>query len=602
MTVEIIVVLSIVTLGFILFVTEALPIDVTAFTILGILLIAGLISPNDAIAGFSNPAVITIALLFVLSNAIQKTHVLEYLVVKINQLFNRSMGLGLTVYLLSIAVASAVVNNTAVVAIFIPITMRIAQSYRVSPSKVLIPLSYAAILGGTLTLVGTSTNLLVNSIFVKGDNQIPLGMFEFARYGAIQLVIGLAYILLLGNKLLPSRTVTSSLTKSFHMGGFLTEVKVLPDSPLVGKTCMQRGLNKNYDVTVLDILRGDKTITTNIRDTKLQAGDILFIRGALDNFLRLKEVEKVAMLTDQKLTHSELLRENNVLVECLLTDKSDLVGKSLKEVNFRRRFGCFVLAIRREGEIFRRKIAHVLLAAYDTLLVYGPREKIRALASTGDFIVMEEIDVTLRKQRFWWLSIVVILSIIALAAIGYITILKGTIIGVAILLVFGLITPNESYYAIRWQVIVLIAALIPLGQVIQTSGTADWVGTNLYNLMTRFPESIQPNIMLAVLYLITLIMTEVSSNAATAIIMTPIALTMAAKMGLDPRPFIFAICFAASSSFITPVGYQTNLMVYGPGGYKFTDYMRVGLPLSIALWITASFLIPLLWPFSPGAY
>jgi di/tricarboxylate transporter len=602
MTVEIALVLGIIALAFVLFVTEALPVDVTAITVLGILLLMGMVTPHQAISGFSNPAVVTIALLFVLSQALQKTRILEYLIVKINWVFERSFVLGLGVYLLCIALASALINNTAIVAIFIPLTIRLAQTYRISPSKLLIPLSYAAILGGTLTLVGTSTNLLVNSIYTEQVSAVPLGMFEFARYGIIELTIGLVFVLLVGQRLLPSRTVTSSLTRSFHMGGFLTEVKILPDSPLIGKTCMERGINQNYDITVLDILRGDQVITTNIRNTVLKAGDVLFIRGALENFLRLKEVEKVAMLTDQKLTQEELQRENNVLVECLLTDKSDLIGKSLKDVNFRRRFGSFVLAIRREGAILRRKIAHVVLAAYDTLLVYGPREKIHAMAASPDFIVMSELDVTLRKQRFWWMSILVILAVVLLAALRIVPVLKGALIGVAVLLVLRLITPHESYQAIRWQVIILIAALIPLGHALQESGTARWVGDLLFRLSAFFPEAIQPMVMLSILYLLTVIMTEISSNAVTAIIMTPIALALALHMGLEPRPFIFAVCFAASASFITPIGYQTNLMVYGPGGYKFIDYVRVGFPLALILWVAATFLIPVLWPFQPISY
>ncbi len=598
MTIEIGFILFVIGLAFILFVTEALPIDVTALTVLGILLVSGLLSPADSIKGFSNPAVITIAALFILSHSLQKTGLLEYLVLHLNKLARRSKTLGLTLYLVSIAIASAVVNNTAIVAIFMPVTIRLAHKYRISPSKVLIPLSYAAVLGGTLTLVGTSTNLLVNSILLQSTDYPPLGMFEFARFGGIKLAIGLVYIIVFAYRMLPSRTVTSSLTKSYHMGGYLTEVKITKDSPLVGKTCLERGINQNYDVIVLDILRGDKLISTNIRDTVLKEGDVLFVRGSLDDFLRMKEIEKITMLTDEKLTHEELRNENNILVECLLTEKSGLPGKSLKDTGFRQKFGCFVLAIRREGTILRRKISHVILNVFDTLLVYGTRDKINELAASGDFIVLEEIDATLKKHRFWWLSAVVIVLAVMLAALGWVPILKGTLVGVVILLIFRVLRPNEAYQSIHWQVIVLIAALIPLGYVIQSTGTADWIGGGLSRLIGIFPDQYQPIVLLSFIYLLTMILTEVSSNAATAIIMTPIALVMASQMGLNPRPFIFAICYAASASLVTPVGYQTNLMVYGPGGYKFTDYIKVGLPLAVALWIAAIIFIPIFWPFS----
>ena len=599
MTPEIAIVLGVITLMFILFVMELFPLDVTALSILAVVLVLGYISPEEAISGFANPAVITIALLFVLSHALQKSGILEYMVIRLNKLTERSRFLGLFVFLISVALASAFVNNTAIVAIFIPLTIRLAQKYNLSPSKLLMPLSYIAIIGGTLTLVGTSTNLLVNSIYVNSiSSSPPLGMFEFAKFGLVMLVIGMAYLLIAVPFLIPSRTVTSSLTKSYHMGGYLTELKVSADSPLVGRTCKERAVNKNYDITVLDILRNGKLISKNIRDTFIHPEDILFVRGSLENFLRMKEVEKVTMLTDEKLTQDELIHDDNTLVECLITNKTDLVGKSLMEINFRRRFGSFILAIRREGEILRKKIAHVVLQSFDTLLIYGPIEKIKELSDSGDFIVLGEIEATLQKHKYWWVSVAVIFCAVILAALGIVPILKGALIGAIFLLVIKVITANEAYQSINWQVIVLIAALIPLGIVIQKSGTAFWIATVLNDIANAFDTLVRPTVMLSLVYLVTIILTEMTSNAATAIIMTPIAISAAQQMGLDPRTFVFAVCFAASASFITPIGYQTNLMVYGPGGYKFTDYVRVGLPLAIVLWCIATWLIPILWPFA----
>ena len=600
MSIDIIIVLFIILLAFTLFVSEALPIDVVALTVLSMLLITGQLTPGESISGFSNPAVITIAILFVLSHALQKTGVLEYLVIKINQLVSRSLVIGLAVYLVCIALASALVNNTAIVAIFMPVTIRMAEKYHISPSKVLMPLSYAAILGGTLTLIGTSTNLLVNSIFINSGPYTPLGMFEFSRYGIFLLVVGLTYVVLVAYRILPSRTVTSSLTKSYHMGGYLTELKIGDDSPLVGGTTLDRQISQNYDVTILGIQRNKKLLSTNLRETPLEAGDILLVRGSVENFFSMKEIEKVYMLTDEKLNQEELTKEENLLVECLVTNQSDLVGQSLKAANFRRRFGSFVLAIRREGDILRKKIAHVILRAFDTLLVYGSREKIREMRDSGGFILLTEVERSLRKHRFWWLSILVIIGIVFFAALSLVPILKGAIIGLAILLVARVISPLEAYNSINWQIIVLIGCLIPLGIAIQSSGTAKMIGNTMVNLLRFVPDNQQATFLLAMVYLVAMILTEVSSNAATAIIMTPITLAASANLGLDPRPFIFAICYAASASFITPIGYQTNLMVYGPGGYKFSDYIRVGLPLSITLWVMAVILIPILWPFTPA--
>ena len=596
MTPSIAIVLAILGSGIVLFITELFSIDVTAMLLLTVLLLLGYLTPSEALSGFSNPAVITIALLFILSHALQKTGLLEYVVVRINRLTSQSKSLGNIVYLLTIGFASAFVNNTAIVALFIPVTIRMAKKLKTSPSKLLIPLSYAAILGGTLTLVGTSTNLLVNSIYSNSGATKPLGMFEFTKYGLILLGIGLTYIMIIAPKILPSRSITSSLTRSYRLGGYLTEMKLSDKSPLIGNTCLDRGINYNYDVMVLSIYRDNKElISRNIRRKKLKAGDVLFVRGSLENFLRMKEVEKVTLLTDEKLTQEELEQENNILVECLLSDQSSLIGDTLLTSNFRRRFGAFILAIRRDGTIFRKKIAHIILNAFDTLLVYGPANKLKDLSKSSDFIVLGEVGTELRKQRFWWMSIVVILGAITFAALGIMPIVKSVMVGVIILLVLGVITPQESYQSINWKVIVLIAALIPVGTVIQSSGTANWIAGSINYVTQLTPSEWQPRVLLALIYLITIILTELSSNAAAAIIMTPIALAVSQQIGLEPRTFIFAVAFAASASFITPVGYQTNLMVYGPGGYKFIDYIKVGLPLAVIFWISAILILPLIW-------
>ena len=596
MTFEIVFVLALIVLAFILFVSEKFSLDVKALFILTILFTGAFLTVEEAISGFSNPAVITIALLFILSQGLQKTRILEYLIVRINKLVSQSKNLGLGVYLLTIAFASALMNNTAIVAVFMPVTIRLAHQYHMSPSKLLIPLSYAAIMGGTLTLVGTSTNLIVNAVYIENGGS-PLGMFEFAKYGWITLLVGLIYVLWIAPKILPSRTVTSSLTQSYHMAGYLTEMKISEDSPLVGSTCQERNVNQSYDVIVLDIQRDGRLIAYNVGRQTLRAGDILFVKGSLESFLRMKEVEKVTLLTDEKLTQSELEQDDNILVECMVTDQSDVIGKTLREANFRKRFGAFILAIRREGLIIRKKIAHVVLHTYDTLLIYGAKRQISELEKSGKFILLGEMQADLVKVRFWWISIVSIVLTVFLAAIGVLPILKGALISAVILMMFRVISPNEAYESIHWQVIVLIAALIPLGIVIQSSGTATYIANMIMQYVDTLSPSIQPYVLFALVYFVTMVMTEVSSNTATAIIMTPIVIAITADMQFDPRPFIFGVCFAASASFSTPVGYQTNLMVYGPGGYRFSDYMKTGIPLALTFWILAILIIPTIWPF-----
>ena len=586
----------IIVIALVLFITELFPIDVTALVVLGLLLIFGLVTPNESLSGFSNPAVITIGCLFIMSYALQKSHVLEYVIININKIIDKSQTLGMAVYLFCIGIASAVVNNTAIVAIFMPVTIRLADKYNISPSKVLIPLSYAAILGGTLTLVGTSTNLIVNSILVDSSG-ISLGMLEFAKFGIIKFVVGLIYIFTIGHRLLPSRVAKSSSITDYSLDGYLTEFKINEDSPLCGKTLLDRKINENYDVIVLDVLRGGEIIASNLRNLVLKQEDVLFVKGSFDNFQRLKEIENLSLLTDVKLTQEELEQEDHILAECLITDNSELIGQTLQEANFRRSFGSFVLAIRREGEVIRRKLAQFILKPFDTLLVYGPQDRINQLASREGFIVLGKVNASLDSHPLWWLSIFTILFAVVMAIFKIIPIVVGVILGVIALLLARVITPNEAYSSIHWQVIIVIAAFLPMGAAMRKTGLDEIISNSIGNIVNLFPVDLIPYFLLAIIYLITMVLTEIASNVATAIIMTPIALTLATQFGFDPRPFIFAVCYAASASFITPIGYQTNLMVFGPGGYRYSDYIKVGLPLGIILWIISVMVIPMIWPF-----
>ena len=581
-----------------LFVSELFPIDVTALLVLGLLLIFGLVTPAEGLSGFSNPAVITIACLFILSYSLQKSHILEYLIVKINTLIDKSKILGVISYLFFIGLASAVVNNTAIVAIFMPITIRLSEKYNISPSKVLIPLSYAAILGGTLTLVGTSTNLIVNSILIDSTNgNVSLGMIEFAKFGIIKFLVGLIYIFTIGYKLLPNRVNKSSSIDNYSLDGYLTEFKVTDKSPIVGKTLFDRKINQNYDVIVLDVIRDGKIINQNLRGLLLQVDDILFVKGSFENFQKMKEVESLNLLADEKLTQEELEQDDNIIAECLVTDNSSIIGKTLQDSNFRRRFGSFVLAIKRDGEIIRRKISHFILKPFDTLLVYGPKDKIIDLGEKEGFIVLGKVDATLDNNPLRWLSLITILLSVILAVVGLLKIEVGVLLSVIILFLTKVITPSEAYKSIHWQVIIVIAAFLPMGAAISTTGMDAIIGNFIESFIGLFPFEILPFVLLAVIYFLTMVLTEVASNAATAIIMTPITLALSSAFSYDPKPFIFAVCFAASASFITPVGYQTNLMVFGPGGYKYSDYIKVGLPLGIILWIVSVIMIPMIWPF-----
>ncbi len=579
-----------------LLVLEILPIDVLGIGLLLLLWLSGYVDGAEAVAGFSNKAVLTVAVMFVLSHALVKTGALEHFAKYFIQLEAKRKRLGQGLFLLSTSLFSGFINNVAAVAIFIPVAMQMATKFRISPSKLLIPLSYAAIYGGTITLIGTSTNLLVSSIGESHGIE-PLGMFEFLPLGIIFMIVGSAYNLFVLPRLLPARAPVSTLVGKYHMSRFLTEFQIDEDSPLIGSTCRKQQINERYNITVLTIIRDGNRITHDIGNTILQAGDIFLTKGGLEYFVKFHQQEKVLALTDVKLSEQELQAGDNVLVEGLVSEDSALTGKTLSDLEFRRKYRAFVLAIARRGATLKQKVAHVRLRFADTLLMLMPMEQISEMRNDPDLIILQHHEVNMRKKKIRWLAVIVIPIVMVLAATGVMDILAAALLGMFLLLVSQHISSREAYTAINWRVIVFIAAFIPFGTAMETSGAALLVGESISLFANLFPDYLIPFALLSTLYLITSLSTEIISNNAAAIVLTPIAIAAANSLGVDPRPLIFTICFAASASFMTPIGYKTNLMVYGPGKYRFTDYLRAGAPLNFIFWIIASVLIPVIWPF-----
>jgi len=579
-----------------LFALEIFPIDVTAMALLIVLLITGFLDLEEAISGFSNKAVLTVGAMFILSHALVRTGFVEVLADRLGHLGKQSW-IGILLFLLTTSIISGFINNTAAVAIFIPLAIQMSRVFQISPSKLLIPLSYAGIYGGMITLIGTSTNLLVSAM-VEDHQLAPLGMFEFARMGLIFLVLGTVYNVLVVPRILPSRAAVSSLTRKYHMSPYLTEVQVAEGSPLIGFTCFERQVNQKYDVMALAIIRGKTRFETDIRNIKLKVGDILLVRGTLKNFIQFREEEKVLLLSDIKMTQSELTRGESTIVEGLIPQGSELIGKSVKEIDFRNKFGAFVLAIRREGKTLREKIAHIVLHFADALLILVPRTGLNRLVTSPDLAIIHEHDIRIHKVRFWWLAIAIIPLIMIVAAMGIMDILQAALIGTVVLLLVRSITIQEAYRSINWSVIILIAAFVPIQIAMERSGTAALIGSSIANFGLSFPEELAPYAALSLCFLIAMGLTSLLSNNAAALVLVPISLAVAFELGVNARPFIFAVCFGASTSFMTPLGYQTNVMVYGPGQYRFSDFVKVGAPLNLIFWIFATLFIPLFWPFN----
>ena len=580
------------------FVMEILPIEVTAMGAIGILLLFDVLTWQETISGFSNPAVITIGAIFIMSRALVKTGFLEVFADFLAKKGGNRKWLTIFIFLLTVSIISGFINNTAAVAIFIPLGIDLCQRFRISPTKVLLPLSYAAIFGGTLTLIGTSTNLVVSSI-MEGMNMAPFSMFEFTKLGLIFLVLGTLYNMIISKWFMPSRSIISSLTRKYHMGSFLTEFKVGEDSPLIGNAYKDLDISQKYNLQVYKIIRDSENIRFNLQNIIIREGDIFLVHINVKDMLKFKDDMKVLLLTDVKMNVAELTGKNHVIVEGLVSQQSALIGKTLQEFDFRNRYGSFVLAVKRQRELLRDKIAHIRLKFSDTLLIMVPKERLEILRTSNNLIVLEELDIHLRYERYWWFSILVIPTVMLLAAFGVIPIVKAAILGAILLLVMRTLSIQDAYESISWSVIFLIASLVPMGIAIQKTNLDEVTGDLIIGIGTLIGggEGLDPVIILAVLYGVTFILSAFISNVAVAVMLTPIGIMLATILNVDPRPFLVAICFGASCSFMTPMGYQTNMMVFAPGQYRLKDFFQMGIPLTLVFWITAVYWIPRFWAF-----
>ena len=580
------------------FVMEILPIEVTAMGAIGILLLFDVLTWQETISGFSNPAVITIGAIFIMSRALVKTGFLEVFADFLAKKGGNHKWLTIFIFLLTVSIISGFINNTAAVAIFIPLGIDLCQRFRISPTKVLLPLSYAAIFGGTLTLIGTSTNLVVSSI-MEEMNMAPFSMFEFTKLGLIFLVLGTLYNMIISKWFMPSRSIISSLTRKYHMGSFLTEFKVGEDSPLIGNAYKDLDISQKYNLQVYKIIRDSENIRFNLQNIIIREGDIFLVHINVKDMLKFKDEMKVLLLTDVKMNVAELTGKNHVIVEGLVSQQSALIGKTLQEFDFRNRYGSFVLAVKRQRELLRDKIAHIRLKFSDTLLIMVPKERLEILRTSNNLIVLEELDIHLRYERYWWFSILVIPAVMLLAAFGVIPIVKAAILGAILLLVMRTLSIQDAYESISWSVIFLIASLVPMGIAIQKTNLDEVTGDLIIGIGTLIGggEGLDPVIILAVLYGVTFILSAFISNVAVAVMLTPIGIMLATILNVDPRPFLVAICFGASCSFMTPMGYQTNMMVFAPGQYRLKDFFQMGIPLTLVFWITAVYWIPRFWAF-----
>ena len=594
---EVLIVCAVLLITLVLFFTEIIPIEITALSAVGLLIVTQVLSPTEALGGFSNPAPITVAAMLILGHGLIRTGVVFKLGNSLSKVGGSSEGRLLSIIIPMIAIFSAFISNTAAVAIFLPMILSIAREKKLRSSKLLIPLSYAAIMGGVCTYIGSSTNIIVGSIFTSHTSE-TFHMFEFTSLGALLLVVGGLYMLTIGQYSLPSRPDKTSLTDSYLLRDYLTELVIQKNSQLINKTLKETNFNDTLDIEVLEIRRGEDKFQIQLDEIHLKVNDILIVKGGLPNILKLRDSEGVGILPEVKLGDADLQSDDVLLAEAVVSSESSLAGKTLEELNFQQRFQATTLAIRRHGGPILEKLGRVRLRAGDLLLMLVRKNILNNLRQNQDFlIVIDKADKHNFKLSKTPISICIFVGVIFVATTNLLPLphplMVAAMSGALLMVLTRCLTPQEAYQAVDWRIIILIGATLSLGKAMEETGTAILIADSILQWLKPFG----PSAVLGGLYLITMTLSAFISNNATATLLTPIAISIASQGTWDPRPFAFCIAFAASCSFLTPIGYQTNTMVYGPGGYRFKDYLRAGLVLSLLNWVITTLLIPIIWPF-----
>jgi di/tricarboxylate transporter len=581
-------VLAVMFVAVVLFATEKLRVDAVALLVLASLVVLGLLDAATAVSGFSNDATITVAAMFVLAAGLQRTGALA----GVGRLFSRlqTPWLFTLALLMVVAVVSPFVNNTAVVAVFLPIVLAATAANRISASKVLIPLSYASQMGGVCTLVGTSTNLLVNSL-AREMGETGFSLFEFTALGLICMAVGFVYLLTVGRWLLPD-TRGAELVDNYELGKYITELRVSPKSKLIGTSIGEAKLGETYGVYVLELLRGDQQVWSPKSQT-LQEGDVLLARGDWSKLAEFKDQVGLEIEPEFKLNADQFKQVDQVLTEVMVSPGSRFVDHTLAHLDFHWHYNATVLAIHRRGEVLRDKLKDVTLTVGDILLMLAPQAEMPQLRANGNVIVLTEKQTERGSHWRPRLALAIMTAVIAVSALGWLPIVISSVIGAVVMVLTGCLRADDAYESIDWRVIVLIAGVLPLGIAMSQSGAAAFIAENTIGRV----GDLNPVIVLAVMYLMALVLSELMSNAAAAVLLVPIAISTAHTLGLDAKPFLVAVTFAASTSFSTPVGYQTNTMVYNIGGYRFMDFVKVGVPLNLIFWVLGVIFIPIFWPF-----
>ena len=589
MTLEIAILLGIIIAMIVLFALEVLPADTLAMTVMVSLILCGFVSPAEGVAGFSNQATIAVLSLMIISVGLETSGVITSLGNQIKPLFSANEWLTLTVLMVIVATSSSFISTTAVVIVFLRIMIRFSEKMKLDLSKILMPLSFAGILGGSCTLLGTSTNLLVNSITEDYELE-PFTLFEFTYISITFLIAGVIYMVLVGRHLLPDRKdEEEDLTEEYTIQGFLTELVICTGSRLIGEKIKDTQLFKDQEIDLLEIKReGEESHFPN-EEEALQEGDVLLVKGSAEKITAFRNDNDLKLLSRQTTKDEERLNtEDMTLVEVLIRPGSRLLGKSLEKVPVKRDYNAIPLAVRKNKEYITSELDEIKVEVGDTVLMEVGRSNFERFYNLPEFVVLQEYEELAAKSSKRYIATAIVLAVVLLAAFNILSILAAALAGAVAMFLTGCLELQRAYRRVDWSVYFLLAGVIPIGTAMDNTGASQLIA----DYFVQSFGQMSPRFLVAALFLLTTLLTAIISNNATAVLLAPIAVSIGTNLELDPRPLLLTVMFAANASFISPIGYQTNTLVYGPGDYKFMDYVRVGGILTLIVWGLTTLLIP----------
>ncbi len=582
---------AIIIVGVFLFVKDYFSIDTTSILIMALFIVAGVLSPEEGFSGFNHPATLTLGCIFVISGGIFRSGILNGLSHKIIRLAKIHYSIALVVFCIISGVFSAFINDTAVVALLLPIALTVCRETKISPGMLLMPISFSALFGGTCTIIGTSTNILVSSYAEKYGVE-PFGMFEFSNAALCLLVVGFAYIFLVGPLLLPrQKNDEDELTKKAEQ--YITELYIEHDCFDINVVLEKSKLVKEFDANILSILRQDILIYEFNKETKILEGDILKVLVLPQTLTRLLDVKGYTIKGDKRMKKAEEVSKNHSIYEAIIPFGSGLSNSSLKSINFRRQYNATIIAIRQRGEIVFDKLSQIKLKEGDMLLILSQQEEINNLESQNLIVELSEYVKKKTNYKKAIPAVLIGIGVVLAASLNLTSILISAMVGALLMVVTGILKPMEAYKSVEWKVIFMMAGVLSMGTALEKTGGATLIARYIQETIGQY----NAHITLSLLYLATFISTNLISSKATAALMTPIVITLSHAMQISERPFLIAVMFACSLTFMTPMSYPTNTMVYAPGNYTFNDFLKMGTPLNILIWISATFVIPYFFPF-----